>query len=555
MAREREHPGIAQLKGQFNEGRLDRREFIRYSTLLGVSAAAACAMVGMAAPGAVAAATLPRGGVIRCSMRVIEVASPHTYQWLHDSNQGRGAHEYLTRTGQDNITRPLLCERWEASGDLKTWTLHLRRAKWRNGRDFTADDVIWNIERCLDPATGSSVLGLMKGYMLDEFETGEKDGAGNPSKSTRLWDASAIEKVDDHTVRLHLKTAQVAVPEHLFHYPFAILDPEEGGRFGPGSNGTGPYSLVEQTVGEKAVLKRRPGWWGGETALDELHYIDLGDDPSAAIGALASRQIHGQYEGDVGQLDVLESLPHLNIHKALTAATAVARLQVDRAQFRDPRIGRALRLAVDPSRCLEVAHRGIGAPGEHHHVCSLHPDYKKLPAMRRDIAAAKKLLAEAGHPGGIDLEIAVKKDPAWELQAVQVMVEQWKEAAIRVKINVMPSAQFWGTWDKAPFGFTEWIHRPLGFMTLALAYRSGVPWNESHFSDAEFDALLTRAEGTLDIGERTELVGQLERIMQERGPITQPLWRTRFAAWDKNVAGFRLHPAGCIFPEELGIRA
>ena len=553
MTREREHPGLEQLKRQFNEGKLDRREFIRYATLLGVSATAAYGMMGMVAPEPARAADMPKGGSVRLSMRVYKVDDPHTYSWLHDSNQGRGTHEYLTKTGSDNVTRPYLCSKWVASDDLKTWDLHLQKVKWHNGRDFTADDVIWNIEHCLDPGTGSSVLGLMKGYMLEEYETGEKDDDGNPKKSTRLWDANAIEKVDDHTVRLNLKEAQVAVPEHLFHYPFAILDPEEGGKFGPGSNGTGPYPLVEQSVGETAVLRKRDGWWGGETFIDELIYVDLGDDPSATVGALASQQVHGQYSGDadVNTLDVLKSLPHLTVHEVITAGTGVARLQMDREEFKDPRISRAMRLAVDTPRCLELAYRNIGSPGEHHHVCPVHPDYKKLPFMNRDVEAAKKLLAEAGHPDGIELEIASKKEPAWELQAVQAMVEQWKEAGIRVNINLMPSAQFWDVWDKVPFGFTSWAHRPLGFMVLALAYRSGVPWNESRFSDAEFDTLLTKAEGTLDLAERTEIIGRLETIMQERGPITQPLWRGQFAAFDKRVLGYKIHPTGYTFAEEL----
>ena len=554
MNKEREHPGLKQLKQQFNDGKLSRREFIRYSTLLGVSATAAYGMMGMVAPRPASAADMPKGGTVRISMRVLEVVDPHTYSWLTDSNQGRGTHEYLTKTGTDNVTRPYLAEKWEATEDLKTWTLNLQKIKWHNGRDFTADDVIWNINHCLDPNTGSSVLGLMKGYMLEEYETGEKDDKGNPKKSTRLWDANAIEKVDDHTVRLNLKTAQVAVPEHLFHYPFAMLDPEEGGKFGPGSNGTGPYPLVEQSVGERAVLRKRDGWWGGESFIDELQYVDLGDDPSATMGALASQQVHGNYapDADITQFDVLKTLPHLTIHEALTAQTAVARIQVDRPEFQDPRVRKAFRLAVDTPRCLEIAHRNIGAPGEHHHVCPVHPDYKKLPFMQRDVEAAKKLLAEAGHPNGIDVEIASKKAPAWELQAVQTMVEQWKDAGIRVKINVMPSAQFWDVWDKVPFGFTSWAHRPLGFMVLALGYRSGVPWNESRFDDAEFDTLLTQAEGTLDVDERREILGQIEMIMQERGPITQPLWRGIFAAFDQRVVGYKLHPTGYIFAEELG---
>src|SRR5262249_62343709 len=91
---------------------------------------------------------------------------------------------------------------------------------------------------------------------------------------------------------------------------------------------------------------------------------------------------------------------------------------------------------------LQVAHRGLGQAGEHHHVSPVHPEYAKLSAFTRDVAKAKRLLAEAGYPNGIDVEIIARPQPAWELLAVQTMVEQWKEAGIRVKINLMPSTPY-----------------------------------------------------------------------------------------------------------------
>ena len=158
--------------------------------------------------------------------------------------------------------------------------------------------------------------------------------------------------------------------------------------------------------------------------------------------------------------------------------------------------------------------------------------------MKRDVEAAKKLLAEAGHANGLEVEIACKPDPTWEQAAIETMVGQWKEAGINCKINLMPSAKFWEVWNKVPFGFTEWTHRPLGVMALGLAYRTGVPWNESAYTNKQFDELLTKAEGTLDVKARSEIVGELERILQEDGPIVQPLWRSIFFPVDKTVKGF-----------------
>jgi peptide/nickel transport system substrate-binding protein len=561
MADSQEHPSIPTLKRQLAEGQLDRREFLRYATLLGLSAPAAYAAVraitGERLVGeARAQGALPKGGTLRIGMRCQDVKDPHTFSWVQRSNTVRQVCDYLTTTGTDNITRPALCEKWEASPDLKTWTLRLRKTvKWHNGRQFTADDAIWNIKRVLDPKTGSSVLGLMKGFILDEFETGEKDDKGNPKKSTRLWDANAVQKVDDFTVKLNGKTPQIAVPEWLFHYPFLILDPAENGEFKVGSNGTGAFELVENQLERKQVLKaRKEPYWGGGPYLDTLEFIDLGDDVAASTAALSSKQVDGLYEASITQLDSLQKLGYLQLHQVTTAQTAVARVQPVKP-FDDKRVRQALRYAIDTNAVLQLAHKGLGTVGEHHHVSPIHPEYAKLPPFPRDVAKAKKLLADAGYPNGLDTEIACKPDPPWELLAVQAMVEQWKDAGIRVKINVMPSTQFWEVWTKVTFGFTGWTHRPLGTMVLGLAYRTGVPWNEARYSNKDFDSLLTQAEGTLDVGKRREIMAKLEAILQDDGPIVQPLWRSVFTYMDKRVQGFKMHPTQYIFGNQLGITA
>jgi peptide/nickel transport system substrate-binding protein len=557
MRDDHEHALIPTLKRQLAERLIDRREFLRYATLLGMSAPAAYAAVraitGQAFAPAAAAQTLPRGGTLRIGMRCQDLKSPHTYSWIESSNSARQVLDYLTVTGPDNITRPGLIEKWEPSADLKTWTLRVRRnAKWHSGRQFTADDVVWNLKRVLDPKTGSSTVGLMKGFLLEEYDSGEKDDKGNAKKSVRLWDANAIQKVDAYTVRLNGKTPQLAVPEQLFHYPLLIMDPAENGEFKVGSNGTGAFTLVESEVGRRQVLKARKDYWGGGPYLDEIHFIDLGDDQAAAVSALASKQVDGLYAADITQLDALQKLAHVQMYQVPTAYTATARVQPIKP-FDDKRVRQALRYAIDSNVVLQIAHRGLGQAGEHHHVSPVHPEYAKLPPMTRDVAKAKRLLADAGYPNGIDTEIACKPQPPWELLAVQAMVEQWKDAGIRVKINVMPSTQYWEVWTKTPFGFTTWAHRPLGVMSLALAYRTGVPWNESKYSNPEFDRLLTLAEGTIDVAARREIMAGLEKMLQDDGPIVQPVWRAIFTFMDKRVQGFKVHPSLYIFGHQLAM--
>jgi peptide/nickel transport system substrate-binding protein len=177
--------------------------------------------------------------------------------------------------------------------------------------------------------------------------------------------------------------------------------------------------------------------------------------------------------------------------------------------------------------------------------------------MKQDFEGAKKLLAEAGKPDGFESELFANSDNDWEARACNAMAEMWKQIGVNIKVTVLPSAQFWEMWDKptAPFAFTSWTHRPLGVMVLGLAYRTGVPWNESKWSNAKFDELLSQAEGILDASERSKVVAELETIMQEDGPIVQPLWRSVFMAMDKKVKGFTSHPTQYIFPWEWSLEA
>ena len=553
---DRIHPYIPKLVEQYEQRRVHRREFLRTSTLMGLSAATAYGIVGRIdgpdfVPRAQAQTEPKKGGIVRISIRVPDLSTPHTFSWVYDSVEVRQANDYLTRTGVDNITIPWMLEKWEASDDVKTWTLHLRKdIKWSNGTPFTAEHAIWNLKHCLDPAVGSSVVGLFTGFLVEDKDTGTKDKDGNAVKTSALWDASAIEMKDDHTIVLNGKNPSIAVPENLFHYPLLMLWPEDDGKWGMGSPGTGAFEPTAIEIGKKVTFKARDSYWGKGPYLDEIHFIDHGDDASAQVAALASKQADGMYEASVTQYQVLKQMPHLDMYDVVSAQTAVARVHPEKP-FDDAKVRKAMRLSVDTAKLLQLAHLGIGAPGEHHHVAPVHPEYADVGMMKQDIPQAKQLLADAGYPDGIDTEINCKQDPAWELICVQAMQQMWQEAGIRVKINVMPSSAYWDNWTKSKFGFTAWTHRPLGIMVLGLAYRTGVPWNESNWSNPKFDELLTKAEGILDVEERRQAMVPIEELMLEEGPIVLPLWRGMFTFWAKKVGGFKQHPTSYIFGEEL----
>lgn len=517
------HSSVKDLVEQVRSGAIDRRSFLRASAWLGVSVASASAFAGMAGEAFAQAETPVDGGTLRFACQIQELTDPMLSSWIEASNLYRNSLEFLTYVDADNITHPYLAKSWTPSEDLKVWDFELdERAKWSNGDAFTPEDVIFNIERWIAPDSQSS-------------------------NKTAFSAVEKVEKTGDHSVRITLSRGVSSLPEQLYSYTCPMVHRnfvKDGGNWPANPIGTGPFKLESFEVGRQAVFTKRTDYWGTPAHLDGIHYIDMGTDVTTHLAALASGQIDVIYRASIAEYDLMKSLPNIQVLKANPAHTLVMRMQVDAKPFDDVRVRKAIQLAADNKQMLNVAYRGEGVIGANVHVSPTQPDYFPLEPVARDVEKAKALLAEAGYKDGLDIEITLGNTQGkWEQDTAQVLQQNLAEAGIRLKLNVLPASQYWPVWDKVPFGLTYWAHRPLGSMTLDLAYRSGGAWNESHFASKEFDAALDKAMAVVDPAMRSEAMREVEQILQDNAVIVQAYWPSRFCATSMKVRNYKLHPA------------
>ncbi|GBQ26196.1 ABC transporter substrate-binding protein [Gluconacetobacter azotocaptans] len=507
------------LRDGMARGRFPRRDALRMLAVLGAAGATGVA-------GKAAGAPTPVDTTLRIACHVMEMDDPSAVTSFEPSNIFRNCLEYLVRIDGDGILRPHLAESWAPSDDLRRWDISLRRdVFWSNGDRFEARDVAATIGHWLAPESVSV-------------------------NKTLFADVRGVEIVHPFLVRIHLARPMLSLPDMLFAVTCPMLHrafPGSGRPWTDAPVGTGPYRLDHFRVGEEARLIRRAGYWGATPPTRTLRFIDLGQTVSTQLTALSDGQVDILYRMDASDVPLASRLPGVRIVDCLSAQTCCFRMRTDTPPFDDWRVRRAVQLSADNAQMLRLGYADAGSVAANCHVAPFQPDYGPVAPVRRDVAQARHLLADAGHPDGIDLVLGVGNTQGpWEQNTAQVLQQNASDAGIRIRLDVLPPNEYLTIWSDIPFGLTFWSQRPLGMITLDLAYRSGSAWNETRLRNPDFDAALDAAMRSVDPVACRAAMGRAEAILQDSAAIVQPFWQKKFTAVSTRVRGYRLDPADCL---------
>ncbi|MBK8034740.1 MAG: hypothetical protein IPK17_35605 [Chloroflexi bacterium] len=417
------------------------------------------------------------------------------------------------------ILRPALAETWTPSEDGLTWTLTLRQGvTFNHGKDFNADDVVFTINRLIDPNTASAFPGAAP------YVTG-------------------VEKLDDFTVNIHTNRVAADFIYSLFLYVAAVLPADWPGDFVANPWGTGPFTMTEFNAGEHVRFQRRTDYWGMGTDnqslpyLDGVDFINFGDDLSA-LTALREGTI--QLGLGVPSLrDQYSAIPGLNYVTVQTGSHEDAIMHFNEEPWTDWKIREAVKLSFDRQAFVETNFLGAALPANDQPIApGIYPlAPASVTARVQDYERARQLMAEGGYPNGFDVTLLYPASEDSESFAT-FMASQLRP--IGINATLQPDPNYYDRWldDWGPFylGVDKWTQKNTASEILNLAYRSTGIWNESHWVNRDFDTLLDQFDAELDQDTRQQQLQQLMDMISADGAVLIPSWHQ-----DALVVNSRFH--------------
>lgn len=441
---------------------------------------------------------------------------------------------------------PDLAESYEISDDGLNYTFKLRRGvKFHNGREMTAADVKYSLERVVNPATqspGAGFFGAIKGF-----------DAASAAAGTAL---EGVTVVDDATVKIELSRPD-ATFLHVMALNFAHVVPKEevekyGADFGKNPVGTGAFKLAEWTLGQRVVFERNADYYHeGLPRLDQIVF-EVGQEPIVALLRLERGEVDIAGDG-IPPAKFLETKNDPKFQDMIVEGsqlhTGYVTMNVKMKPFDNLKVRQAVNMAINKDRIVRIIN-GRAVPANQPLpplMPGYDPDYK---GFAYDPAKAKALLAEAGFADGFETELFVANtDP--QPRIAQAIQQDLAEIGIKAAIKSLAQANViaaGGEEDQAPMiwsGGMAWIADfpdPSNFYGPILGCGGAVPggWNWAWYCNEDLDARAVKADSMADPSQaeaRIEEWKQIFTAIQDEAPWVPVFNEQRFTIRSDRLAG------------------
>jgi peptide/nickel transport system substrate-binding protein len=517
-----------QLGHIVRNGGVSRRDVIRGAgaTALGIGIAGG---LGSDAAGAAAPEAPKKGGTLRIGITgsAADIMDPQYIVAKADQARCLSAWETLLTFDQSfkAVSDYGLATEVSNKGSSQ-YTVRLRKGvEFHNGKEMTADDVVYSYKRLLDPKIVT---------------------VGKPLRT--FVDPSGVNKVDKYTVRFDLKSPNVEFRNALAVYTHGIVPDGFVLRTDADRIGTGAFKLVSFTPGRESVHKRFANHWEAEkTYLDEVRIVTF-SDKTALVNALLAKQIDAAADIPLTQVASLKKNKNLKVIESSAGAWDAMCMRLDIPPMNDPNVRAAMRLIVNRKQMIQqvLAGRGKLANDLYGFIDEFY-NANEFPQREQDIPAALKLLAKSGYSKAKPLvvDLWAPNDTGGLPEMVTAMAAMADKTGGVVKINAkVVDGTYWdakGQYMNTAFFTTYWS--PRAYLAQAIASMDTYPETNWPPAGSSFREDHKTAAGTVNPAKRRAIVARMQKEEWEKGTYIIPYFKVFADSFTKKLNGVEQRPS------------
>jgi len=424
---------------------------------------------------------------------------------------------------------PQLATGYEWAADQRSVVIKLRPGvKFHDGEPLNAEADKFNIERHINTA-GSF-------------------------RKTEIGQISSVDALNELTVRFNLSEPLVPLLAALTDRSGMMVSPKAaralGDKLGAKPVCAGPYRFVERVAQGKIVLERFADHWDkANIHIDRVEFVPI-TDSTARLASLRSGDLHMIERASPTDLPEIRADNRLRVTGVPELGYQMIPLNVANGPrsktLADVRVRQAIDLAIDRETLVKAVFNNEYIPGNQWVSPSNAYYNARFPVRKRDVARARQLLREAGQPNlTFTLIVPPERDRQEAAQIIQAMLA---EAGITMTLQTQENVTMLTNGRKGDFEayFTFWSGRPDPDGNVFTQSTCKGAQNDSHYCNADVDALLTRARQVPDPAERKKLYDQATEILVRDTPRLH-LWHRRvFTGYNAKITGFTPYPDGII---------